>query len=78
MQIFRGWIVVAGDMTPRRLGRLVQRLQEIETYRMLAMLGFSVWLSWRLRRLRSASESNPRNATAPDQSAEEQPHPTTN
>lgn len=29
----------AGDLPPRRLGRLVQRLLEIETYRMAAMLG---------------------------------------
>ncbi|MBS0434134.1 MAG: DUF3422 domain-containing protein [Proteobacteria bacterium] len=36
---FARWIVVAGDMTPRRLGRLVQRLQEVETYRMMALLG---------------------------------------
>jgi uncharacterized membrane-anchored protein len=39
---FARWIVVAGDMTPRRLGRLVQRLLEIETYRMMALLGFPV------------------------------------
>ena len=31
--------VVAGSMTPRRLGRLVQRLIEIDTYRMAALLG---------------------------------------
>ncbi len=36
---FARWIVLAGDMTPRRLGRLVQRVQEIETYRMMALLG---------------------------------------
>ena len=36
---FARWIVLAGDMTPRRLGRLVQRLQEVETYRMMALLG---------------------------------------
>lgn len=36
---FARWVVVAGDMTPRRLGRLVQRLLEIETYRMVALLG---------------------------------------
>ena len=36
---FARWVVVAGDMTPRRLGRLVQRLLEIETYRMMALLG---------------------------------------
>ncbi|MCW5662641.1 MAG: DUF3422 domain-containing protein [Piscinibacter sp.] len=39
---FARWIVVAGDMTPRRLGRLVQRLLEIETYRMMALLGLPV------------------------------------
>lgn len=39
---FARWIVLADDMTPRRLGRLVQRLQEIETYRMMALLGLPV------------------------------------
>lgn len=34
-------VLLAGSMTPRRLGRLVQRLQEIETYRMVALLGLS-------------------------------------
>jgi uncharacterized membrane-anchored protein len=32
-------VVLAGDLTPRRTGRLVQRLLEIETYRMAALLG---------------------------------------
>ena len=32
-------VLLAGSMTPRRLGRLVQRLLEIETYRMAALLG---------------------------------------
>lgn len=32
-------VVLVGDMTPRRLGRLVQRVIEIETYRMMALLG---------------------------------------
>lgn len=32
-------VLLAGAMAPRRLGRLVQRLQEIETYRMAALLG---------------------------------------
>lgn len=32
-------VLFAGGMTPRRLGRLVQRLLEIETYRMAALLG---------------------------------------
>ncbi|MFT3954952.1 MAG: DUF3422 domain-containing protein [Piscinibacter sp.] len=39
---FARWIVLADDVTPRRLGRLVQRLQEIETYRMMALLGLPV------------------------------------
>lgn len=32
-------VLLAGSMTQRRLGRLVQRLIEIETYRMAALLG---------------------------------------
>lgn len=32
-------VLLAGGMTPRRLGRMVQRLLEIETYRMAALLG---------------------------------------
>jgi uncharacterized membrane-anchored protein len=32
-------VLLTGGMTPRRQGRLVQRLQEIETYRMAALLG---------------------------------------
>ncbi len=32
-------VLLAGAMPPRRLGRLVQRLMEIETYRMAALLG---------------------------------------
>jgi uncharacterized membrane-anchored protein len=32
-------LLLAGGMTPRRLGRLVQNLLEIETYRMAALLG---------------------------------------
>ena len=39
---FARWIVVAGETTPRRLGRLVQRLLEVETYRMMALLGLPV------------------------------------
>jgi len=35
---FSRTLVFVGDMTPRRLGRLVQRLLEIETYRMAALL----------------------------------------
>jgi uncharacterized membrane-anchored protein len=33
---------LAAKLTPRRLGRLVQRLLEIETYRMVALLGLPV------------------------------------
>lgn len=36
---FSRMVVLAGSLTPRRLGRLVQRLIEIETYRMAALLG---------------------------------------
>ncbi len=36
---FSRMVLLAGGMTPRRLGRLVQRLLEIETYRMAALLG---------------------------------------
>jgi uncharacterized membrane-anchored protein len=36
---FSRMVVLAGGMTPRRLGRLVQRLIEIDTYRMAALLG---------------------------------------
>ena len=32
-------VLLAGGMTPRRLGRLVHRLLEVETYRMAALLG---------------------------------------
>ena len=32
-------LLLAGKLSPRRLGRLVQRLLEIETYRMAALLG---------------------------------------
>ena len=32
-------LLFAGNLSPRRLGRLVQRLLEIETYRMAALLG---------------------------------------
>ena len=35
-------LVFTGGMTPRRRGRLVQRLLEIETYRMAALLGLPV------------------------------------
>jgi uncharacterized membrane-anchored protein len=33
------WIIEVGDMNRRRLGRAVQRVLEIETYRMMALLG---------------------------------------
>jgi uncharacterized membrane-anchored protein len=36
---FSRMVLLAGGMTQRRLGRLVQRLLEIETYRMAALLG---------------------------------------
>jgi uncharacterized membrane-anchored protein len=36
---FSRWMIFAGDMTPRRLGRLAQRVLEVETYRMMALLG---------------------------------------
>ena len=35
-------LLLAGSMAPRRLGRLVQRLLEIETYRMAGLLGLPV------------------------------------
>jgi len=35
-------LLMSGDLSPRRLGRLVQRLLEIETYRMAALLGLPV------------------------------------
>jgi len=36
---FSRMVLLAGSVTPRRLGRLVQRLLEIDTYRMAALLG---------------------------------------
>jgi uncharacterized membrane-anchored protein len=36
---FSRMLLLAGNLSPRRLGRLVQRLLEIETYRMAALLG---------------------------------------
>jgi len=36
---FSRMVLLAGSLSPRRLGRLVQRLLEIETYRMAALLG---------------------------------------
>ncbi len=35
-------LVFTGELTPRRLGRLMQRLIEIETYRMAALLGLPI------------------------------------
>ncbi len=35
-------LLLAGSMAPRRLGRLVQRLLEVETYRMAALVGLPV------------------------------------
>jgi uncharacterized membrane-anchored protein len=35
-------LVLTGELTPRRLGRLLQRLIEIETYRMAALLGLPI------------------------------------
>lgn len=35
-------VLVAGSLSPRRLGRTVQRLLEMETYRMTALLGLPV------------------------------------
>jgi hypothetical protein len=32
-------LLAGADLSPRRLGRLVQRVLEIETYRMAALLG---------------------------------------
>jgi uncharacterized membrane-anchored protein len=39
---FSRMVLRAGSLAPRRLGRLVQRLLEIETYRMAALLGLPV------------------------------------
>ncbi|MEI8031605.1 MAG: DUF3422 domain-containing protein [Comamonadaceae bacterium] len=39
---FSRMVLLAGAMSPRRLGRLVHRLLEIETYRMAALLGLPV------------------------------------
>ncbi|MEY8877662.1 MAG: DUF3422 family protein [Leptothrix sp. (in: b-proteobacteria)] len=33
------WVIEVDDMNPRRLGRALQRVLEIETYRMMALLG---------------------------------------
>jgi uncharacterized membrane-anchored protein len=39
---FSHMLLFTGSLSPRRLGRLVQRLLEIETYRMAALLGLPV------------------------------------
>lgn len=39
---FSRMVLLAGGMTPRRLGRLVQQLVEIDGYRMMALLGLPV------------------------------------
>ena len=39
---FGRFIVVVDEMSPRRLGRLVQRVIELDTYRMMALLGLPV------------------------------------
>ncbi|HVZ45302.1 MAG TPA: DUF3422 domain-containing protein [Ramlibacter sp.] len=39
---FSRMVLLAGSVTPRRLGRLVQQLLEIDTYRMAALLGLPV------------------------------------
>ena len=39
---FARMVVCVGAMNPRRLGRTVQRLLEVETYRMMALLGLPV------------------------------------
>ena len=39
---FSRMVLLAGALSPRRLGRLVQRLLELETYRMAALLGLPV------------------------------------
>jgi len=36
---FERFVVIADGISPRRLGRAVQRLLEVETYRMMALLG---------------------------------------
>lgn len=39
---FGRFVVFVEDMSPRRLGRLVQRLMDVETYRLMALLGLPV------------------------------------
>lgn len=60
---FARMVLLAGGMTPRRLGRLVQQLLEIDTYRMAALLGLpaareaSSVLSFAERELAELAES---------------------
>jgi uncharacterized membrane-anchored protein len=60
---FARMVLLAGSMTPRRLGRLVQQLLEIDTYRMAALLGLpaardaSAVLGFAERELASLAES---------------------
>ena len=69
---FSRMVLLAGAMSPRRLGRLVHRLLEIETYRMAALLGLPV-ARWATSILSSAElelaelASAIRSATAEDE-----------
>lgn len=68
-------VVAAGTLTPGRLGRLVQRLLDIETYRMMALLAFP--LARRLTpelgaiedELAELAAANPRIETLADEQA---------
>ena len=69
---FSRMVLLAGNLSPRRLGRLVQRLLEIESYRMAALLGLpaaraasSILLSAERELVELASAI--RNATAQDE-----------
>jgi uncharacterized membrane-anchored protein len=55
-------LVQVGDMSMRRLGRLVQRLLEIETYRMAAMLGLPAAQQGELAALAEAIRTADRDA----------------
>lgn len=71
---FSRMVLLAGGVTPRRLGRLVQCLLEIETYRMAALLGLpaareaSVVLASAERELAELAEAI-RSATRDDEPA---------
>jgi uncharacterized membrane-anchored protein len=60
---FSRMVLLVGSMTPRRLGRLVQSLLEIDTYRMAALLGLpaareaSAVLSYAERELAALAEA---------------------